>query len=135
MRSSEEFPKLNFCSLLSHIGPRAQTILVEGGHQDHEISFFFPHVLEHRRRFWNFFFYILVPAGKPLGWLCKKIAQFKFLLFYISFKLKIVTTFDVRATSDNGRRPIAKGHFSCASRKISCYMASNNKINQLIGYL
>lgn len=40
MRSSEEFPKLNFCSLLSHIGPRAQTILVEGGHQDHEISFF-----------------------------------------------------------------------------------------------
>lgn len=51
-----------------------------------------------------------------------------------SFKLKMVTAFDVRATSDNGRRPIAKGHLSCASRKISCYMAQNNKINQLIGY-
>lgn len=67
MRSSEEFPKLNFCSLLSHIGPRAQTILVEGGHQDHEISFFFPTCVGAQKKILKFFFYILVPAGKPLG--------------------------------------------------------------------
>lgn len=56
MRSSEEFPKLTFCSLLSHIGPRAQTILVEGGHQDHEISFFFLTCVGAQKKILKFFF-------------------------------------------------------------------------------